>query len=101
MRLIDADNIIGFGEYIKINEDFEPYIMIDDLGKLIDEQQTYYDVNNIVAELKEITDFIKYCTKYDKKNANKQEKSYRTFLYEFADLVDDLNEIVKEGVKNE
>ena len=79
MRLIDEDNIKGFGY----------------------EHPTYYDVNNIVAELKEITDFIKCCTKYDKKNANKQAKSYRTMMYEFADLVDDLIEIVKRDGKNE
>ena len=31
MRFIDADSICVFGNYIKTNEKFEPYIMIDDL----------------------------------------------------------------------
>ena len=44
MRLINADKIIGFGKYIKTNSNFEPYIMIDDLVKVIDEQPTVKDV---------------------------------------------------------
>ena len=51
MRLIDADNIRGCAKYIKINEYFEPYIMGDDLVKLLDAQPTAYDVDKVVAEL--------------------------------------------------
>lgn len=50
-RLIDADNIKGYAKYIKTNEKFEPYIMIDDLSKLLDEQPTAYSVANVVEEL--------------------------------------------------
>lgn len=50
-RLIDADNIKGYAKYIKTNEKFEPYIMIDDLSKLLDEQPTAYSVENVVDEL--------------------------------------------------
>ena len=51
MRLIDEDNIRGCAKYIKINEYFEPYIMGDDLVKLLDAQPTAYDVDKVVAEL--------------------------------------------------
>ena len=55
MRFIDADSIRGCAKYIKTNEKFEPYIMIDDLVKLLDEQPTTYDVDKVVNQLK--TDF--------------------------------------------
>ena len=51
MRLIDADNIRGLAKYIKTNEKFEPYIMIDDLAKGLDEQPTAYDIDEVVEEL--------------------------------------------------
>ena len=54
MRLIDADSIRGCAKYIKTNEKFEPYIMIDDLAKLLDEQQTAYDIGKVVKELEEL-----------------------------------------------
>ena len=53
MRLIDADSIRGCGKYIKTNEKFEPYIMIDDLSKLLDEQPTTYDIDKVIEELEE------------------------------------------------
>ena len=56
MRLIDADSIRGCAKYIKTNEKFEPYIMIDDLSKLIDEQPTAYSVDNVVEELEKSKD---------------------------------------------
>ena len=98
MRLIDADSIRGCAKYIKTNEKFEPYIMIDDLAKLLDEQQTAYDIGKVVKELEERTDFLKNCTKYGNKNAKQQAESYNTMMmYEVADLVDDLIETVKKG----
>lgn len=51
MRLIDADNIKGCAKYIKTNENFEPYIMVDDLVKVLDEQPTAYDIDKVVEEL--------------------------------------------------
>ena len=53
MRLINADQITGFGKYIKTNSNFEPYIMIDDLVKVIDNQPTAYSVDKVVEELEE------------------------------------------------
>lgn len=53
-RLIDADNIKGCAKYIKTNENFEPYIMIVDLAKLLDEQPTAYSVGKAVEELGKI-----------------------------------------------
>jgi hypothetical protein len=52
----------------------------------------------IVERLEERTAFLKDCTKYGNKTAEQQEKSYGTMMmYEVADLVDDLIEIVKGG----
>ena len=63
---------------------------------------TVYDIDKVVEELGERTDFLKDCTKYGNKNAEQQAESYSTMMmYEIADLVDDLIEIVKEGGKNE
>ena len=52
----------------------------------------------IIEKLKERTSFLSDCTKYGNNNAEQQEKSYSTMMmYEVADLVDDLIEIVKQG----
>lgn len=52
MRLIDADHILGSGPYIQVDDDFNSYIMLDDLLKLIGEQPTAYDVDAVVNQLK-------------------------------------------------
>ena len=54
MRVIDADKIMGCAKYIKVDGNFEPYITIDDLAKLLDEQPTAYDIGNVVEELKKM-----------------------------------------------
>ena len=60
--------------------------------------KTAYDVDKVVSELEERTDFLKDFTKYGNKNAKQQAESYSTMMmYEIADLVDDLLEIVKQG----
>ena len=56
MRLIDADSISGCAKHIKTNEKFEPYIMIDDLSKLLDEQPTAYSVDKVIDELEKLKD---------------------------------------------
>ena len=59
---------------------------------------TAYSVDGVVEELKERANFLKDCTKYGNKNAKQQAESYNTMMmYEVADLVDDLIEIVKQG----
>ncbi len=66
--------------------------------RLLDNEQTTYSVDKVVKELEERTDFLKDCTKYGNKNAKQQAESYNTMMmYEVADLVDDLIEIVKKG----
>ena len=63
---------------------------------LLENQPTVYDPDKVVEELEERTDFLKNCTKYGNKNAEQQAESYSTMMmYEVADLVDDLIEIVK------
>ena len=66
--------------------------------RLLDNEPTAYDIDNVVEKLEERVDFLKDCTKYGNKNARQQEKSYNTMMmYEVADLVDDLIEIVQQG----
>ena len=51
----------------------------------------------IIEKLEERTDFLSDCTKYGNKDAEQQKNSYSTMMmYEVADLVDDLIEIVKQ-----
>ena len=50
----------------------------------------------IIEKLEERTSFLSDCTKYGNKDAEQKRKSYSTMMmYEVADLVDDLIEIVK------
>ena len=89
MRLIDADSIRGCAKYIKTNEKFEPYIMIDDLSKLLEEQQTIYSVDKVVEELRELKMryFITIANTGDKKS---------DFAYEnVGNALDKAIEIVK------
>ena len=51
----------------------------------------------IIEKLEERTSFLSDCTKYGNKDAEQQKNSYSTMMmYEVADLVDDLIEIVKQ-----
>lgn len=66
--------------------------------KIIKEQPTAFDTEKVVEQLEEKTDFLKDCTKYGNKDDKQQEKSYSTMMmYEVADLVEDLIDIVKKG----
>ena len=66
--------------------------------RLLDNEPISYDIGKVVAELEERTDFLKDCTKYGNKNAKQQAESYNTMMmYEVADLVDDLIQIVNHG----
>ena len=84
-------------------DNFEVTVSVKDIKTIIKEQPTAYDVDKVVEELKERTDFLKCCTKYGNKNAKQQAESYSTMMmYEVADLVDDLIEIVKQdGVSDD
>lgn len=51
----------------------------------------------IRKKMKEQTEFLSDCTKYGNKDAKQQEKSYSTmYMYEIADMVDDLIDVVSE-----
>ena len=66
--------------------------------KYIEKIPTAYDIDKVVEKLEERADFLKDCTKYGNKNAKQQAESYNTMMmYEVADLVDDLIQIVKQG----
>ena len=93
MRLIDADSICGCGKYIRTNEKFEPYIMIDDLVKLIDEQSTAYDIDKVSAELEE--NASRYTKKYTTPYGNNWYRDVKAISIHKA------IEIVKAGVKDE
>ena len=57
-----------------------------------------YDPGKVVEQLEARTVFLKDCTKYGNNDAEQQAKSYDTMMmYEVADLVEDLVEIVKNG----
>ena len=72
-------------------------------NKYIEKMPTAYSVEKVVEKLEERTDFLKECTKYGNKNAKQQAESYKTMMmYEVADLIDDLIEIVKQdGVSDD
>ena len=89
MRFIDADSICVFGKYIKTNEKFEPYIMIDDLVKLLDEQPTAYDIEKVIKELEE--NASRYTKKYNTPYGNNGYKDTK------AISVNKSIEIVKNG----
>ena len=97
MRLIDADEIgLTDFEIVMCNGDYKEALKM--LIDKISNQPTAYDIDKVVEELEERTDFLKDCTKYGNKNAEQQAESYSTMMmYEVADLVDDLIEIVKHG----
>lgn len=97
MRLIDADKIgLTDFEIVMCNGDYKEALKM--LLDKISNQPTSYDLDKVVEELEERTDFLKDCTKYGNKNAEQQAESYSTMMmYEVADLVDDLIEIVKQG----
>ena len=57
--------------------------------------QTVFE--KIIEKLEERTSFLSDCTKYGNKDAEQQNKSYSTMMmYEVADLIDDLIEIIKQ-----
>ena len=95
--LISRSELIKHFEAVQSQEDaigLDFVAIIDE----IKEQPTAYDVGKVVVELEERTDFLKNCKKYGNKNAKQQAESYSTMMmYEVADLVDDLSEIVKHG----
>ena len=74
------------------------YENIEMLEDALENSKQAYSVYKVVEELEERTDFLKNCKKYGNKNAEQQAESYSTMMmYEVADLVDDLIEIVKQG----
>lgn len=98
MRLIDADALL---QQVSCEANFLPCgkeATEIALEKWIKSQPTACDIDKVVKELEERTDFLKDCTKYGNKNAVQREESYSTIMmYEVADLVDDLIGIVKQG----
>ena len=52
----------------------------------------------IIEKLEERSSFLSDCTKYGNKDEEQQEKSYSTMMmYEVAELIDDVIEIVKQA----
>lgn len=101
-RLIDADSLKKelyqqwFIDILLTQTSSED--MFYALAQKIDQQPTAYDPDKVVEQLEERTEFLKDCKKYGNKTADQQSKSYDTMMmYEVADLVDDLTEIVKAG----
>lgn len=98
MKLIDADKLIEELTIKAVSKDAHIISIANAVVNFVNNQPTAYDPDKVVEELEERTDFLKDCTKYGNKNAKQQDKSYSTMMmYEVADLVDDLIEIVKHG----
>lgn len=55
MRLIDADNIYNFGDFVILHEDGNAYVPLADLCKIIDIQPTVYDIDKVVEELRRMS----------------------------------------------
>ena len=97
------NDLISRSKVISVLEQLEEHSLtgkmdISNAIYLLNNTQTAYDIDKVVEELEERTDFLKDCTKYGNKNAKQQDKSYSAMMmYEVADLVDDLIEIVKHG----
>lgn len=108
-RYIDADALLKKfcvnSEGRRIPEvdcdNHEITVSIKDIKRIIREQPTAYDVDAVVEKMEEKTEFLKDCTKYGNESAEQQEKSYSTMMmYEVADLVDDLIDIVRNAGKD-
>ena len=89
MRLIDADNIYNFGNFVILDEDGNAYVSLADLCKIIDIQPTAYDVDKVVEEL----EGAMWLTTNDDGETNKLSIQVVSF--------DDAIEIIKAGSKDE
>lgn len=99
MRLIDADALLTKVRQIDfLTVPNSTKISACEIMEIINKHSTAFDTEKVVEQLEEKTDFLKDCTKYGNKDAKQQEKSYSTMMmYEIADLVEDLIDIVKKG----
>ena len=55
MRLIDADNIHVEPDLIKVDNYFNPYILLSDLIKIIDLQRTAFNYDKVIKQLEDWT----------------------------------------------
>lgn len=106
MKLIDADKLL---ELMKDQKEREigAYAKGINAGLNIvksiinDETQTptAYDVDKVVEQLEERTEYLRNCKKYGNQTKEEKEKSFDTvMMYEVSELVEDLIEIVKGGL---
>lgn len=103
-RLIDAEEFKNHIKEVikKQNGKNIDLIPVGELLVFIDGEPTSYDLDKVMEQLEARTVFLKDCTKYGNNDAEQQAKSYDTMMmYEVADLVEDLIEIVKDGGINE
>lgn len=92
-RLIREDDVMRMLTGVELNNG-----TITDAKIELRNVKTAYDVEKVVAKLEKKTEFLKDCTKYGNESVEQQEKSYSTMMmYEVADLVDDLIDIVRKG----
>ena len=93
MKLLNVDSLKDrVSEYALSEDEYRRFCAI------IDAEPVARDTNKVVEQLEEKTAFLRDCTKYGNKTAEQQDKSYSTMMmYEVAELVDDLIEIVKGG----
>ena len=93
-QAIDHD----FYEHYTKYHDTDQIALIDMVMDDIDEMPVAFDKEKVIEELKGRTSFLQDCTKYGNKDEKQMAQSYSTMmLYEVAQLVDDLIEIVEKG----
>ena len=75
LKAMDTWDKFGYDEHNRLiridstNEEYVPYVRYEDIVNCVMNMPTAYDVDNVVSELEERTDFLKDCTKYGNKNA--------------------------------
>ena len=75
-------------------EDTEMFIICEMAKMFLEEKEKW---KRVVERLEEQAEYFKDCTKYGNETEEQEERSYSTMMmYEVADLVDVLIEIVKE-----
>lgn len=100
MRLIDADKIIGMIETtIKDEGGNIKVFSCNDVIKIINTEPTAFDGDKVVEQLEERTEYLRNCKKYGNQTKEEKKRSCDTMMmYEVAELVEDLIDIVKGGL---
>lgn len=104
--LIDREKLLAdIGEYLTANgyalsspQNRDTYYALSGVTDIIKNQPNAYDVDKVVERLKVRTAFLHGRKKYGSRVAVWRSEAYETMMmYEVADLVEDMIDIVKDG----